>query len=74
MMIKGWFIKLYILHIVNQPVIYLCKLYIFTSLKLTKSSDTQPESKGPTAAPNDPIPSIIAPTVALALWLSLRDL
>ena len=41
---------------------------------LTKKSETHPVTRGPNAAPKDPIPSIIAPTVALAFWLSLSDL
>ena len=33
---------------------------------LTKKSETHPVTSGPNAAPKDPIPSIIPPTVALA--------
>ena len=46
---------------------------MFDSL-LTKKSETHPVIRGPNAAPKDPTPSIIAPTVALAFWLSLSDL
>ena len=42
--------------------------------KLTKSSDTHPAIRGPQAAPKDPMPSIMAPTVALAFWFSFKDL
>ena len=41
---------------------------------LTKLSDTNPVTSGPSAAPSDPVPSMMAVTVALAFWLSLNDL
>ena len=52
----------------------LCTWTLICMKSLTDSSMTKPKISGPSAAPIEPVPSMMADTVALAFWLSLRDL